>query len=105
MTSATAGAGTTTTVVHLAAALSARGYKVVATELDARRTTLAEALGVNGSTPGVAALVDRRQSVADPFTDVPELPGLRLLPAGHAASPELAEQLSPGHAGVPGRGR
>src|SRR4051794_3181054 len=94
VTSASAGDGTTTTVAHLGAALGARGHQVVAAELDARRPTLARALGVNGSAPGLAGLLDRRQAVADPFNDVPGLPRLRLLPAGRAASPELAERLS-----------
>lgn len=88
VTSAGVGDGKTTVAAALAAAFSEVGRSVLVMDLDLRKPHLAELLGVDRFPTGIA----KRPPAGAP-RDVPQLPGVQVVPAPTGGLPEF-EQLA-----------
>ena len=93
VTSATSRDGKTTSAVNLAFALVGAGHKVILIDFDLRKPDVGSVLNVN-STGGLLSLLADNVNFADLLVPAPQLPPLRVVPAGTEGDVVLLEALS-----------
>lgn len=93
VTSATSRDGKTTSAINLAFALVGAGHRVILIDFDLRKPDVGAALNVN-STGGLLSLLADNVNFADLLVPAPQLPPLRVVPAGTEGDVVLLEALS-----------
>ncbi len=93
VTSAFPAEGKSTTAVNCAIVLAQRGERVLLVDADLRRGVLHHALGMTDLSFGLTSLLAQQRTTGDLPAPLPELPTLRIVPAG-PRPPNPAEMLS-----------
>ena len=95
VTSSDESEGKSTVAVNLASALAAIGRRVILIEADMRRPTAAKILRVRRDAQGLSDMLVSSDGIEDMLIEVPEAPGLAVLPSG-TVPPNSADLLSGG---------
>jgi capsular exopolysaccharide synthesis family protein len=93
VTSGSSADGKTTSAVNLAFALVGAGHRVILVDFDLRRPQVGAALGVK-SDRGLVSLLSPDTPLSEALVQAPQLPPLRVLPAGGEGDVILLEALS-----------
>jgi capsular exopolysaccharide synthesis family protein len=93
VTSATTGDGKTSSAISLAAALVGAGHRVILIDFDLRKPNVGPALGVKAS-QGLVSLLASDTKLSDLLVSAPQLPPLKVVPAGTAGDLILLEALT-----------
>jgi capsular exopolysaccharide synthesis family protein len=93
ITSPSTGDAKTTSAVNLAISLVGAGHRVMLMDLDLRKPDVARMLGIR-TTRSLTALLSGHATLADLLVDAPQVPPLRVLPAGQNGELVLLEALS-----------
>jgi capsular exopolysaccharide synthesis family protein len=93
ITSASSGDGKTTSAINLAFALVAAGRRVILMDFDLRKPDVADVLGIRDR-PGLTSLLKADMAVADLLVQTPQLPPLRVVPAGSRGETLMLEPLT-----------
>jgi capsular exopolysaccharide synthesis family protein len=94
LTSASTGDGKTTCAISLATALVGAGHRVVLIDFDLRKPDVGKALGLEPKRPLVSLLASEEAKLEDLLVSTPDLPPLRVVPAGTDGDLPLLEALS-----------
>lgn len=92
-TSATTGDGKTTSAANFAFALVGAGHRVILMDFDLRKPDIGNTLGVQPKR-GLVSLLASDAKLSDLLVQTPELPPLRVVPAGAEGDVVLLEALS-----------
>lgn len=93
ITSASSGDGKTTCAINLAFALVAAGRRVTLMDFDLRKPDVANLLGL-GDRAGLTSLLKTDVAVSDLLVQAPQLPPLRVVPAGTRGDTLMLEPLT-----------
>jgi capsular exopolysaccharide synthesis family protein len=93
VTSATTGDGKTSSAISLAYSLVGAGHRVILIDFDLRKPNVGAALGVKATT-GLVSLLASDAKLADLLVPAPELPPLKVVPAGSDGDVVLLEALT-----------
>lgn len=94
VTSATTGDGKTSSAISLAYALVGAGHRVILIDFDLRKPNVGAALGVQASSQGLVSLLASDTTLADLLVSAPQLPPLKVVPAGTDGDVVLLEALT-----------
>jgi capsular exopolysaccharide synthesis family protein len=93
VTSGSSQDGKTTSAINLAFALVGAGHRVILIDFDLRKPGVASTLGIEGER-GLVSLIGPDASLADALVPAPQLPTLKVLPAGGEGDVILLEALT-----------